>query len=61
MSLNFAVLASGHGGNLQAIINAVKAKKIKDKKIPPINTGCNCFLHGTKKELMGKQKIRNHV
>lgn len=25
---NFAVFASGHGGNLQAIINAVKAKKI---------------------------------
>ncbi|MBI3602065.1 MAG: phosphoribosylglycinamide formyltransferase [Candidatus Omnitrophica bacterium] len=27
--MNFAVLASGHGGNLQAIINAVKKKKIK--------------------------------
>ncbi len=27
--MNFAVFASGHGGNLQAIINAVKAKKIK--------------------------------
>ena len=27
--MNFAVLASGHGGNLQAIINAVKQKKIK--------------------------------
>ena len=27
--MNFAVLASGNGGNLQAIINAVKAKKIK--------------------------------
>ncbi len=26
---NFAVFASGHGGNLQAIINAVKAKKIR--------------------------------
>ncbi len=26
---NFAVLASGRGGNLQAIINAVKSKKIK--------------------------------
>jgi len=25
---NFAVFASGHGGNLQAIINALKAKKI---------------------------------
>lgn len=27
--MNFAVLASGHGGNLQAIINAVKKNKIK--------------------------------
>jgi phosphoribosylglycinamide formyltransferase 1 len=27
--MNFAVLASGHGGNLQAIIDAVKAGKIK--------------------------------
>jgi len=27
--MNFAVLASGYGGNLQAIINAVKSKKIK--------------------------------
>ena len=27
--MNFAVLASGHGGNLQAIINAVKKRKIK--------------------------------
>ena len=29
--LNFAVFASGHGGNLQAIINALKQKKIKAK------------------------------
>ena len=27
--MNFAVFASGHGGNTQAIINAVKKKKIK--------------------------------
>ncbi len=27
--MNFAVLASGYGGNLQSIINAVKKKKIK--------------------------------
>jgi len=27
--MNFAVLASGHGGNLQAIINAVKSGRIK--------------------------------
>ena len=27
--MNFAVFASGHGSNLQAIIDAVKAKKIK--------------------------------
>src|SRR4051812_26798433 len=27
--MNFAVFASGNGGNLQAIINACKAKKIK--------------------------------
>ena len=27
--MNFAVLASGYGGNLQAIINAVQKKKIK--------------------------------
>ena len=27
--MNFAVFASGYGGNLQAIINAVKKKKIK--------------------------------
>ncbi|MBI4309198.1 MAG: phosphoribosylglycinamide formyltransferase [Candidatus Omnitrophica bacterium] len=27
--MNFAVFASGHGGNLQAIINAVKNKKIR--------------------------------
>ena len=29
--MNFAVLASGHGGNLQAIIDAVKKSKIKAK------------------------------
>ena len=27
--MNFAVFASGQGGNLQAIINAVKKKKIR--------------------------------
>ena len=27
--MNFAVLASGHGGNLQAIIDAVKSRRIK--------------------------------
>lgn len=29
--MNFAVFASGHGGNLQAIIHAVQKKKIKAK------------------------------
>ena len=29
--MNFAVLASGYGGNLQAIIDATKKKKIKSK------------------------------
>ena len=30
-NLRFAVFASGHGGNLQAIINAVKKKQIKSR------------------------------
>ncbi len=41
--MNFAVLASGNGSNLQAIIKAVAAKKIKAKLVAVVSDKADAF------------------